>query len=294
MSPLDARGSLQGCVERGFHILQPTDDKIIDQLMRDKRDRVHPIPTGRDAFIAHRVGTEDQTRQTWVKLNKDGEIAAVLYSARIDKPVWQPSDLCGDVHHILSNPSQLAEKPKPRSFIFYSISSFERGAGKDLIESVHAHLTQHYPSAVLSTLSPLRQNLPPAKDGKMIVPADFRFADWVAEQGISADMLSSNPQELKDTALGYLLENRHVVQRFHMANGAEIGAIRLRANVDESADCRHAFNVMVNYIYPNSKGQLAVNAQNYQKGVLTIHESLLRVTSGKEISNIHRVRTLSA
>ena len=295
MSPLDASRRFSSVTDQKFHLLQPTDRTIINQLMNDKRDRVHPIPTNAESFIVHRIGTENQTRQTWVKLNNDGEIAAVLYSARFDKPIWQPIDLCGNVHRILNEPCRNAEKESPRSFIFYSISSFEKGAGKALIESVHNYLTSRYPGAWLSTLSPLRQDLPKLKHGQTVDPADYRFAEWVVKKGYDGDVLSMDERALRGAVLTYLLENRHAVQRFHMGNGAYIGAIRLNANAHESPDCRYAFNVMVNYIYPNSAQDLERNAQDYEQRYLRVYASLLGdVARRDDPSNIRRIPVATA
>jgi hypothetical protein len=154
-------------VSRDFHIVRSIDTLIIDQLIGEKRDKVHPVATTLAGFIDDRIGTGEHTHQTWVSTNDMGEVTAALYTARFDEPIINEHDLCGDAGGILKAKPKKAKTSDKPSFIFYSVSSFERGAGVKLIESVRGELEESSLEIWGATLSPLRVGgKAPAEDRK--------------------------------------------------------------------------------------------------------------------------------
>jgi|GEM_PF-3100702 len=251
-----------------FHLVTPNDTDIIQQLMSEsKRDKVHPIPGTIVEFIDFRVGTTNDTRQTWVRLDTAGNVKSALYSARFDRPLISPVDFCGDIAHILSTPSKHAGNSDPKSIIFYSISSFGRGEGETTISQVHEHFndTRIYKTAPrLSTLSPLRAPPHPKNSAE-----STNFSNWLKKQHSNPHILKGDKEQLAQYAFAYLAENIHGVQRFHMGNGAEISDLNFNANAIGSADDIFGMNMMVNYGY-GTIDTLEKNKELYAKGKLKI------------------------
>lgn len=241
---MDVAVSFNSLVNKDLHLVSALDTNIIDQLTGDKRDKVHPVATTREGFIADRIGTGEMSHQTWVRTDENGEVEAALYTARFNKNIMTEADFCGNVAGILTGtPCKVKGTEKP-SFIFYSISSFKKGAGEALIGAVRGEMESSSHDMTASTLSPLRvAGHKPAEDRNL--------TDWLKTK-IVGDVNDIRPdtERLKRYALQYLSEKRHLVQKFHMGNGAYIGDINLNANVEGSADYNDGMNVMVNYVYP--------------------------------------------
>lgn len=241
---MDVRVPFNDVVGKNFHLVRAIDTAVIDQLIGDKVDKVHPVENTRKGFVSDRIGNGMQTHQTWVRTDADGQVEAALYTARFNKTIVTEADFHGNVSDILTGaPCEVKGQGNP-SFIFYSISSFKRGAGEALIGAVRGEMEASSPYMTASTLSPLRV-------GGNKPAEDRNFTDWLKNK-ITGDVndVRSDTDRLKGYALQYLSENRHLVQRFHMSNGAYIGDVKLNANVEGSADYRYGMNVMVNYVYP--------------------------------------------
>jgi hypothetical protein len=265
---MDVAGPLNGIANKVFHLVGANDTLIIDQLIGEKVDKVHPVATTREGFIADRVGSGMDTHQTWVRTGENGEVEAALYTARFNKNIMTEADFCGNAEKILTGaPCKVKGDEKP-SFIFYSISSFKRGAGEGLIGAVRGAMEESSPDMTASTLSPLR-----VAGGK---PAEDRnFTDWLKTE-ITGDVndIRSDTERLKGYALQYLSENRHLVQKFHMGNGAYIGDVNVNANVKESADYTDGMNVMMNYVYPGEAMRQELQA-SYQSGQMVMAPHLV-------------------
>ena len=255
-------------VGQNFHLVRAIDTAIIDQLIGNKADKVHPVEKTRKGFINDRVGNGMQTHQTWVRTDADGQVEAALYTARFNKAIVTEADFHGDVADILTrSPSEAKGQGNP-SFIFYSISSFKRGAGEALIGAVRGEMETSSHHMTASTLSPLRVG------GSK--PAEERnFTDWVrANITTDIDEIRNDTNFLQGLALRYLSENINPVQKFHMGNGAYIGDVNLNANIKGSADYEDGMNVMVNYVYPREQKRAQLQGQ-YQSGKLMIADHLL-------------------
>lgn len=234
-------------------LVQAEDTACIEQLLSVKQDAVHPVPSNVDDFIKYRVGKLSDNKQSWVLVNQEGEISAVLYTFRDTMKIHSEEDLSGNMQDILSVPVK-SLSATARSVTFYSITSFFNGAGFRLIDEAYAQYTDKKKKwPVVTTLSPLRG-----------------FARWASEnaqdkvQGIRCD-----EQKLKSLALEFLVANENKVQKFHMRNGAYIGDIKLEANKRGSRDDLFGMNVMVNYVY-SKPDEREDNKLAYQEGFLTL------------------------
>jgi hypothetical protein len=241
------------------HLVTADDTDIIAQLIGNKADKVHPIEKTIDGFIADRVGGVDCTHQTWTKLDDNREVLAALYTARFENPIVNPSHICGNVSGVLSAKSAFVAATPPSSLIFYSISSFARGAGVDLISAVHDDMTQWSPNMSLSTLSPLRT-----------------FSKWL-EDNVGGDIndLRRDTERVKYLALQYMSQNTDPVQRFHLRNGAYVADINVNANVEGSVDYDGGMGVMVNYGYP-SKSKRGELQQAYALNAIPVSSHLIK------------------
>ena len=115
---MDGAVSFKGLANKDFHLVTALDTNIIDQLIGEKIDKVHPVATTRKGFIADRIGTGEMSHQTWVRTGENGEVEAALYTAHFNKNIVTEADFCGNVSEILTGtPSKVKGKEKP-SFIF--------------------------------------------------------------------------------------------------------------------------------------------------------------------------------
>lgn len=210
-------------------------------LVSEKRgDKVHPLSCD-DELKTRRLGDENASKRAYALAVPEAagqqKVAAVVYTH------WSARNgaLPCDVDEILKADS-VALSEKPDTVTFYSISSFMRGAGERLIIELHKKLTAEHPGLILTTLSPLRT-----------------LRAWIEQNGGAGD-------DLKEMARQCLLANQDPVQKFHLSNGACIGAINLDANHGQSADAIDGLGVMVNYVYPSDPAQLAANAARYKGG----------------------------
>ncbi len=216
----------------------------------DKKDKVHPL-NGIPELYQNRLGFEDSSRQCWalVREHDDGarELTAAIYvdCSLADTSVPSPSFLPGKVDTILTS-TACPLQASPTLMTFYSISSFERGSGSDLIERLHRKFAESGNPPYLTTLSPLR--------------------------GLGAWLEANHPQDeyapdqLKAYAGRYLSQRLDGVQNFHQGNGAYLGGIHLDANAPGSKDAQLGHNVMVNYRYPRTQFALYANRRDYKAG----------------------------
>ncbi len=259
---MDVRVPFNDVVNKDFHLVNRNDILIIDQLIGEKMDKVHPVATTRKGFVSDRVGAGMDTHQTWVRTDENGVVEAALYTARFNKNIMTEEDFCGDVEKILTDtPCKAKGKGRP-SFIFYSISSFKRGAGEALIGAVRGAMEDSSSHMTASTLSPLRvAGNKPAEDRN--------FTDWLKNK-ITGDVNDIRPDtdRLKGYALQYLSENRHLVQRFHMGNGAYIGDVKLNANDKGSADYTNGMNVMMNLVYSGESVRTKLQKAYHDDGMM--------------------------
>jgi len=233
-----------------IRLLTRQDKELISCLITDKKDKVHPVETTLEGFAGSRVGTSHDNKQCWILIEPEtNNLKAALYVYRDPSPVRGEYDLAGRVDHILSSPVSHLER-RARSAIFYSVSSFDTGAGVHLIDGV-ANKFGKSSKIVLSTLSPLRN-----------------FATWAHDNGKLCQDIRSNPKALRSLALDFLMANKDKVQQFHLKNGAYIGDIKLEANCRGSKDDILGMNVMVNYVYPRKAVRLD-NQLAYELGYLT-------------------------
>lgn len=227
----------------------------VQDLISVKMDKVHPIPNNADDFIRMRVGGLNDNKQCWVLLDAADDIKAVLYTFQDTSYISSETDLNGNMSGILSTPVTALTEPV-KSIIFYSVASFDNGAGFRLIDTVCSRFSGAARPA-LSTLSPLRG-----------------LGHWAQSSGRNLHGIRCEKKKLKKLALAFLKANEDKVQQFHMRNGAYIGDIKLEANARGSMDDMRGMNVMVNYVYPKSKKREA-NKEAYSNGYLTLADHLV-------------------
>ena len=250
-------------------VLVTPDDEDADihaQLVsEDKRDKVHPTGTLAE-FKKNRLGREGDSKQAYALVvpGEDGnsrEVLAVIYTYWSSQPEGAmgvlPEDLPGQVNEILAEPSNTPDR-KPNTVIFYSISSFLPRAGQTLIEDLHAQIGREAKGRpiALSTLSPFRS-----------------FVKWTEGIGRS-DISELGDSQLTTLALDCLLANQDAVEKFHLSNGAYIGAVRLHANADGTKDATEGHGVMINYVYPADPRSLERNSAAYKQGLIPLHPDL--------------------
>src|SRR5690606_25195346 len=84
------------------------------------------------------------------------------------------------------------------------------------------------------------------------------FGSYLA--GLNDHGMNLTGEMLEQMVLEYLLTKQDTVQKFHMQNGAAIGAIRLEANAPGSADALEGGNVMIVYVYSRDEERCRHNA----------------------------------
>lgn len=235
-----------------IRLLSAQDVDLITDLIGDKKDKVHPVETTLEGFAAARIGTEKDNKQCWVLVDDTTkDLKAALYTYQDTTVIRRESDLTGRVDQILTTPVTALER-SARSVIFYSVASFDNGAGVHLIDGVTTQFEKHSPKTVLSTLSPLRG-----------------LGHWAESNKKPCQHIRSNPQKLNALAMEFLMANEDKVQQFHLRNGAYIGDVKLEANRRGSKDDLLGMNVMVNYVYPKKNLRLD-NQEAYKLGFLTL------------------------
>ncbi len=250
-------------------VLVTPDDEDADlhaQLVSvEKSDKVHPTGTPED-FKKNRLGHEGDSKQAYALVvpGEDGtsrEVLAVIYTYWSSQPEGAmgvlPENLPGNVGGILAEPSHTSDR-KPNTVIFYSISSFLPRAGQTLIEDLHAQIGREAKGRpiALSTLSPFRS-----------------FSEWTKNIGRS-DVENLNDTQLTTLALDCLLANQDGVEKFHLSNGAYVGAVRLHANAEGTKDAIDGHGVMINYVYPADPRSLERNRAAYKQGLIPLHPDL--------------------
>lgn len=242
-------------------------DNIVGQLVG--HDRVHVF--GADSVQAlrmHRLGGKGFDK-TCYAIIKEGIVHSAIYVANSYNQIACDRDIPGDVAAILvAKTSQ--DNRSPAAFIFYSISNITNvsGVGQRLVQDLHAHLRQAFPSVIRSTLSPLRS-----------------FDDGLSGQERSVFTGMSDAAK-KRSVLSHLLTGQNQVEQFHLGNGARIADIKLRAG-DQSIDavtgapCLHM--AMVNYAYDMDAAQLLANAQSFASVKQALRNSGLETQKRQDI-----------
>ena len=256
----------------------------------DFNEEAHVNAIDLDDFKNKRVGSMDETKQTWVSLrareisNSFSNVVnlradkpllvvdASLYTYTQTNPIRDERDFMGDVSEILTRPVETLDGD-PTAIIFYSVGgNFEgstRGAGTRLINDVCGSISDE--SIKKSTLSPLRG-----------------FSGWLDEKGVSDQtkaILLADDDVLKRTALLYLMERKNPVQMFHTKKmGAYIADIKVKCNAPQSKDAKEGLNVMVNYGYLND-AQREFNKEAATQGQLVLashlYDSVRKMEPGK-------------
>jgi hypothetical protein len=210
-----------------------------------------------DELKTYRLGELSSTKTALALVNPYGvdgrrDILAAIYlywQRGAAAPLADYRGLSGNVHDILNQVVRPDRGAATDAVIFYSISTFNsmKGAGQMLISRLHAQLTATLDQRVVfSTLSPLRGL------GKWLDANGLERPEW-------------DDEDLRDTALSFLLDNRDGVQMFHMGNGAQIGDINLHANAPGSKDDMMGHNVMVNYVYSRDAQTVSHHAAEYAR-----------------------------
>lgn len=213
----------------------------------DGMDKVHTI-TGKDELLAKRLGYANHNKRCFALVSGEGEglktLAAIYtYAASISDADETWKMLPGKIAPIVEAPSE-EMTGEPKVIAFYSISSFGIGVGKQLIKSLYAQFTSAANTPILTTLSPLRT-----------------LKDYVGEQGFAG--YSEDAKLAK--VIEYLKERKDAVQRFHLGNGAQIGAIHLNAAEPGTKDGDLGLGVMISYRYPRREERIEENLGIYNE-----------------------------
>ena len=248
------------------HRPQPTDQRLVlvtpnpefetfhDWLTSETgMDRVHPV-TGKDDLLNHRLGRTGDCKRCFALVNGGGRIAAVIYTHWIKATAtnipWEM--LPGKIDPILAAPSKPVSDAKLGTF--HSITSFEGGSGRPLISAVHNTLAADKDAPILTTLSPFRT-----------------FGTWLKESNIQFE----GTEEAKlNLVADYLRLKQDPVQKFHLGNGAQVGAIHLGA-ATKGPDLTEGQGVMISYRYPRKKERLAENLGILKDGKIPASYHLL-------------------
>ncbi|MEK9660975.1 MAG: malonyl-CoA decarboxylase [Alphaproteobacteria bacterium] len=231
----------------------------------------------------HEIQGWDDLRR---RLAEDRRCFAFFHPALPDDPlifvqVALTRGIARSVQTLLEEPVDETAEAEADTAIFYSISNCQRGLagisfGNFLIKQVVADLRRELPQIkTFSTLSP--------------VPG---FRRWLADAvdhdvtpgGVNADMLAriDEPGWLDDgdtaaavetplrrACANYLVhakrgdQPRDPVARFHLGNGATLGAVNWRGDVSDKGIAQSA-SIMVNYVY-----DLATIERNHERLVNT-------------------------
>lgn len=214
------------------------------------KDAVHTVGTQSvEELIQYRLGGAAFNRTCFaVQDTQSGKLQCAIYVHKAFNHIKTPRDLPGNVRDILSTPAAEMVDALVSAFGFFSITRLRdfKGAGEVLISNVHDALSQGYPNAVRTTLSPVRQ---PA-GGKPGID------DYLDEHAPDWDVISD--AQKRAHVLAFLLQKREGVQSFHMGNGAIIGDIKL------DADSVGRYRAMANYLYDMDKESMSANAAAFR------------------------------
>lgn len=233
-------------------------DDLIAQLVG--KDAVHDLGSQTLGDVRHyRIGGPDTNKRCFAMIDAGGTLQSAIYVHLGDSKIESYSDLAGDVMPILEEePTRFTIAPQ--SFHCYSISgqlAGAKGMGPVLVRNLHHFLTTNYPGAVISTLSPMRE------------------FDRLLGQGCSREAWAEENDIFRyHRILSYLTARGDGVQKFHMGNGAIIGAIRL-SKPNGAGDSKGVNGCMVNYIYDADAVRLERNARQFKSGASLVQSGLV-------------------
>ena len=233
-------------------------DALVSQLVG--QDAVHDIGSQTLEDLRHfRIGGPGTNKRCFAMMDPGGKLQSAIYVHLGDTKIESYSDLAGDVMPILED-EPTCFTIAPQSFHCYSISgqlAGAKGMGPVLVRNLHHFLTTNYPGAVISTLSPMR-------DFDRLLGQGASRETWAGEHDVSR----------YHSILSYLAARGDGVQKFHMGNGAIIGAIRL-SHPNGVGDSKGINGCMVNYIYDADATRLEANARLFKSGASLIQSGLV-------------------
>jgi len=216
----------------------------------------------------HEIRDWDDLRR---RLAGDRRCFAFFHPALPDDPlifvqVALTRGIARSVQELLDTPFDARAEDAADTAIFYSISNCQRGLagisfGNFLIKQVVGELRRDLPRVkTFSTLSPIpgfRRWLADAVDNDVhpggvddALLARLDAPGWIDD----AETAASVELPLKRACAAYLLHAkrgdlpRDPVARFHLGNGAKIGALNWRGDISENG-VANAASLMVNYVY---------------------------------------------
>jgi len=236
-------------------------DGILEQLV--DRDRVH-LRGARsvEELRRFRLGDEGFTHRCYGIMVGD-KVQSVINVEQGYDDIESYMDLNGDIGEILTTESEFDSR-NPKSFVCYSISAVGNlpKAGQILINELHAHLTQRYPGAHLTTLSPAR----PFDVWYEVNKHDYRT---IEEAGARFMLGGHNIFDQEGS-------KRPGVHGFHAGNGAFLGAVRVDAgDVSNDNGVVKEHKLMVHHIYPALADALTENIMQIEKARKLIMASSL-------------------
>lgn len=207
-----------------------------------------------DRLKERRLGGADSNKTAFALIDPETRtVLAAIYVYRSETPKIEGANsydhVPGNVHKILNEPLKQINSA-PTSLVFFSISRFFKmsGEGELLISKLHQELSDQYkdyPDVIFSTLSPLRG-----------------LKKWCKDKRLELNSLGN--EKLFNVALNFIVNgSKDLVKRFHLSNGAIIGAVRQNANIKGSQDAEQGLGVMVNYIYDRDPHVLLTNASSF-------------------------------
>lgn len=237
-------------VYRFIEIERDAPNFLVRQLV--KHDSVHFKGAEGEELRDFRLGGTDYDRTCYAMVEDKGGVVvhAAIYVKKLYGTVSSPEDLCGDVAAILNSKSE-KNSDDPTQAAFYSISNITKlpGMGQRLVTALYAHLAQHMPQAVWTTLSPCRT-----------FDQDFTQED-------SARFNALSLQEKAKEVVNYILTGKDVmVQGFHMGNGATPADVNFNAGDIERVDATGELKphlAMINYWYNNDPDVIEKRAVAY-------------------------------
>ena len=220
---------------------------LLKQIL-ERGDRVHDIPD-MATLLTSRISPDGFNRQCFCLVDgdgKDADVLAAIYTelSGDDTNNSSPDILHGNIRDVLTTPPQRVDGVT-KLVTCYSISSYCKGAGSELIDRLYGHFNAAAIPPVISTLSPIRT-----------------LGDFMQMAGVAHE---TDPEAIRLCAAAHLLQKTNGVQRFHQGKGAYIGAIHVFANVAGGKDNVNGCDVMVGYRYPRTAEGLRVNKADFKK-----------------------------
>lgn len=231
-----------------IEITRDTPEEITAQLLN--KDRVHEFGVcSMEELYTFRLGGLDHNKTVFGLIDESAVLHSAIYVEKNYTPISVPEALRGDVSDVLTTEVTKNDQ-SPESLIFYSISTLTKvgGMGALLIRNMHPHLVETYPSAVLSTLSPMRELTHPEHGLSPALIEEFSSAHEFRKREIVYDYMCQKSVIPK-------------VQDFHMGNGAVPVTICFDADTEGKG-----LRVMANYWYNNDASELRANARLYKGG----------------------------